>query len=762
MDRRTWTCGSATAILVIGLLPSLALAFDAVPACRLDDELASAIQIAAQWGLQDLKESTVQLPFDSVAINPRGAVPARTLRIQIVKDAAASMVDQSGCIKPMQLRVGATLTRTDGPCVATRLGACSADEQQYMRLRFQEIHGGFSDTQTGYEAAGACYMTNLHACLHKQRLALLSALGPRDAHSVKGTCVTSAREPVGIQCSAGALKMLLSREAVAQKAPTVAMVLVIAHELGHLAANQSSSYDAADNVIDLGWPNEDKIARIQNQCRSGESLRKRERDADEIGLSIARRRLPEIAKRWPEQGTTAWLITQAIHQSTNLTRWNNDWHDDAEVDTPRVFKFNPDGGQIQLDGNDIEAITTGKMVSGRSTEEVQLAARRFLCEMTETRSGRWDVLMQSGSTHGTMTERLGELASALRPVKSARDSAAENLEATLGGLSDLLLVRHRAYLRELEGAMCTLIERPLECSSATVKTHLNPRLPTATAPTSMPQSGRITLPLNFVVKGPYREVLADPAVLTMAIKTVEIRPTSDLAIEQGKRIAAVYSALLAQIDDRMREHGGYWVHEWHSDVEVDYNRFSGNYTAYIDLRSVARVPRGFALETLPALREIRRWGRVDDVHIREWSEARHEVVIHFFRNETPGSNKDSQRVITSGLRFDQIFDLTAARSGSPNQPSVFFRDLLSFLHTRLQAAFGATYTLKDDSPPAPFYITSAGLGDNFYLPADWQPLIYSGDARTMSDAELRAAVDRIYIDNSREQNVSAIFGSPKP
>lgn len=751
-----WIAG----IFVSYPLPSAA-ASTAVPHCRFDDELAPAVRTALRWGLDDLRKAGLALPFDDIVINSRTPVSARTLHIQIVKEATTRTVDPQGCIRQILVNAAGIPTRTDGPCLATRLEACNDEDVVYMSRRFREIHGGFSDAQTGYEMAGACYMTNLQACLHQHRLALLKELGPRDAISVKGTCVASARNTVGIQCSAGALKMLVSHEAIAAKAPTLGILLILSHELGHLATGQTSTYDGSDGKIDLSWSVQDKIARIQTQCRAGESLRKRESDADEIALRIARGRLPEIAKSWPKQGTTAWLVTQLIHQSTNLTRWNNDWHDRTAAEMPAVFRQKSEGGVITFDEDDINNIMAGVNVSGQTRQQVERAARGFLCEMASTRSGRWDVLMQSGSTHGTMMERLGELAATLRPIKGDPSSRLEGLEVMLGGMGDLGLKRHRAYLRELEGAICTLVEQPLDCSATTLGAQSAPaRTKSAAASRAAAESTRLPLTLNM--GGPYREVAGEPAALTLAIKSVEFRPDREAAITTGKEIAASYSALLGQIDRRLRDHGGYWVNVVHSPVDVSYNRFTGQYSASIELRAVVRAPRSFVFGTLEALTAIRKWGRVDDVYLRPWNDARHEVVIHFFRSDTPGASKDSQRVITNALRFDQIFDLAAARAGHPNQAAGFFRDLLPFLHARLKSAFGGAYTLTNDSPPSPFYITSGGLGENFYLPADWQPLIESAHARAVSDADLGAAVNRVYIDNAREQNVAAIFRDVKP
>jgi hypothetical protein len=213
--------------------------------------------------------------------------------------------------------------------------------------------------------------------------------------------------------------------------------------------------------------------------------------------------------------------------------------------------------------------------------------------------------------------------------------------------------------------------------------------------------------------------------------------------------------LLREIDGRLKAHGGAWLYLPRAEGEVGYNRFTESYMSHVKLRAIVRVPEGFSTDELPALKHIGQWGRIDGIHVRPWQKAQHEVVIHFFRGG--GKLEDSQRVITERLGFDQMFDVSAGLSGQPGQPAPFFRDLLPFLHERLKASFGGSYTLEDPSPPAPFYITSGGLGDNFYLPEPWQALINSPHARSRSDAELGAAVNRVYIDNRTDENAAAIF-----
>ena len=744
------------------LMAQPALAAEPTLPCRFDDGLIPSVRQALEWGIQGLKSSGRQLPFDQFAINPRAATSARTLRVEIVKDATLSTVDQAGCIKAVQIPVGSMSFGTDGPCVPTNLDKCNAQEQQYMLRRMQEIHGNLiGDSQTGYEWSGACYMTNLHACLREHRFALLDAIGPRDPRSVRGVCIANAIAPVSIRCSAGALKMLLSMEAARKNAPTIAMVFVLGHELAHLAAKTSSTYDAADYVVDRSWPREDKIARIQDQCRTGESLRQRERDADTLGIQVAKERLPEIARRWPDQGTTAWLITQAVHQSTNLARWGNDWRDGPAVETPRVFLTNPDGGIQELDASAIPEVAGATVPSGRTPQEVELSARRFLCELGETRAGRWDVLIQSGSTHGTLIERVAVLAAALRPVQVDVKGSFEGLEALLGGFNDFAMGRQKTYLRELEGAICTLVDQPLACSSlpkdekTTQKPDRAKDVPALAAATET----REAFPVEFVPKGPYREVSGDdPKVLTISIGTYHDAASKERALQEAMKIRSAYKDLLSQIDSYLRAHGGYWVSEWHSKVEAEYNQFVGGYVASVDLRAVVRVPAEFTLEVLPALKVIGKWGRIDDVHVHPWRTQKHTVVIHFFRLGSEGANKDSQRVLTQPLRFDQIFDLEVARDGVFDQPAAFFRELLPFLHSRLKAKFGGAYTLRDNGPNDAFYITSGGLGDNFYLPKSWEPLIDSVNVRATPDAEFANAILRVYIDNATEENVAEIFG----
>jgi hypothetical protein len=260
----------------------------------------------------------------------------------------------------------------------------------------------------------------------------------------------------------------------------------------------------------------------------------------------------------------------------------------------------------------------------------------------------------------------------------------------------------------------------------------------------------INLAVAFTPKGPYREVTTStPWVIVFTLNSVKPVPTQQLALDTASAMARAYGAFLSQLDDHLKGGEGYWLRERHMPAEAQYTRFS-TITAW----GIVRIPSQFDPRILSGFSDIKQWGRVDDVYVQPWAESTHEVVIHFHRVGANGDSKDSQRVITRGLRFDEIFDLNAARDEQVERPASFFRDLLAFLHSRLKSKFGGMYTLEDNV----FYITSGGMGDSFDLPETWWPLINSGHVRGTSDAILAKAVDRVYIHNSEEEDVKEIFG----
>jgi len=437
-----------------------AQAADNIPVCRYDNSLIPVVKQAVDWAIAEYRANSLKLPFEHVVYNTTSD-KKNVLSVYLVKDATLKTVDSQGCIKDLGFQVHDSILRTDGDCIPTDRSKCSPAEKVYMQKRFIDIHGGFGDSQTGYELTGACYMTNLQACVHRDRLEFLKLLGARDKISVKGGCVASAIAPMSIHCSAGALKMLLSREAATEKAPTLGILFMLSHELGHLIKSVSSTYDFNDYTVDRTWSKEDKFAVLRRQCTLGNSLRRQEEEADNLAILVAGKYIEEISNRWPQQGSAPWLVTQTGHFSTNLVRWNNDWQEGEVIDVPDVFKVK---SKLQiLDDKDLAYLDKDVVPSGYSKTEVRINTKIFLCDLAQKRQGKWFILIQSGTTHGTMVERISEVIGRLRTKLKSHNDPVSKVESLTGKVSDLVLRRHRAYLREIEEQMCDLIDESFKC-----------------------------------------------------------------------------------------------------------------------------------------------------------------------------------------------------------------------------------------------------------------------------------------------------------
>lgn len=432
-----------------------------IPDCRYDNSLVPIVKHAVDWAIKDFNKNQTFLPFEKVIYNTQEKQEKNVLTINLVKDATLSTVDDSGCIINRLIKVSSGAILTDGTCVATDRSGCTLFDDIYMKRHFEEIHGRFSNTRTGYGYTGMCYMTNLQACMHKDKLDLLKVVGPRDKLSVRGSCVTDATPPMSIRCSAGALKMLLSRPAAKKGAPTVGILFILSHELGHLSERISSTYDSGDYTIDRSWPREDKFTVIRNQCQKGNSLRAREEAADKLALMVVKQHINEISRRWPKQGSSQWLITQAGHFSTNLVRWNNDWYDKEHSDEPAVFF--PEKGITFLTEEDMVHKDKEDVPSGYSPTDIRIRSKMFLCELAKKTNGKWMILLQSGTTHSTMIERVSSVVGSLRNSIGDSGEGFSKLEGMTGKLQDFSMRRKRSYLRELEAEICDLLDQPLNC-----------------------------------------------------------------------------------------------------------------------------------------------------------------------------------------------------------------------------------------------------------------------------------------------------------
>lgn len=458
----------AVIILMIVVITPALHAAEQISSCRYDNSLIPIVKQAVDWVIADFRAMNVSLPFERVVYNTSPGKDTKVLSVQLIKDATLNTVNSDGCIIDHSFQIRGFSIKTDGNCIPTDRSMCTPNDDAYMQERFIDIHGTWSDRQTGYEMTGACYMTNLQACTDRDRLELLKILGTRDKLSVKGVCVADATLPMTISCSAGALKMLLSREAAKELAPTIGILLVLSHELAHLSNQVSSRYDLNDYEIDRAWPTEDKFAVLRDMCRVGNALRGQEQSADELAVMAVSRHVKEISDRWPEQGTVPWLITQAGHFSTNLVRWNNDWHDSVLAEIPDIFRQQTNNGILVLNSEDLEYLDKDEVPSGLSEADIVSRSTTFLCELAEKQQGKWMILIQSGTTHGTMVERLASVIGGLRTgAGGEHGDGISRAEDMIGRVQDLSMRRHRAYLRELEAEICDMVDQTLQCPADT-------------------------------------------------------------------------------------------------------------------------------------------------------------------------------------------------------------------------------------------------------------------------------------------------------
>jgi hypothetical protein len=484
------TIMAVSLFIIAGITPALHAA-EPIPSCRYDNSLIPIVKQAVDWAIADFRAKNVSLPFERVVYNTSSGKDTKVLSVHLVKDATQNTVNSNGCIVDRSFQIGMSSIKTDGNCIPTDRSKCTSNDDAYMQERFIDIHGKWSDRQTGYEMTGACYMTNLQACTDRDRLELLKILGPRDKLSVKGVCVADATLPMTISCSAGALKMLLSREAAKELAPTIGILFVLSHELAHLSKQVSSRYDVNDYTVDRAWPAEDKFAVLRNMCRVGNALRGQEQSADELAVMAVRRHVKEISDRWPKQGTVPWLVSQAGHFSTNLVRWNNDWHDGVFADMPNVFRQQADNGMLVLNSKDMEYLDKDEVPSGFSEAEIRSRSTTFLCELAQKQQGKWMILIQSGTTHGTMVERLASVIGGLRTGVGESGDSVARAEDMIGRVQDLVMRRHRAYLRELEAEICDLVDQPIQCPADTPKPGDGPTLAAVESGSSVKQAPAI-------------------------------------------------------------------------------------------------------------------------------------------------------------------------------------------------------------------------------------------------------------------------------
>jgi len=547
-----------------------------------------------------------------------------------------------------------------------------------------------------------------------------------DRQTVAGLCHSRGG---AILCSADAIRAMLDVERnVSQGLSTSpSLTFLFSHEFGHFLLGHPGAFTEGVTAIKFSANRSENISGFTQSCEQDSEQIRREEAADKFAFDVAKR----LFAAAPYRPTGASVI-ESVLANSEIIYW------------------------------------TGKEFSGwaaryygaASGDPFPKAAK--LCELVERKSGSIIIPVFGGSHPQPMNRLAGIVNQSGDYINSLlaeeRQSLSNGKSAFIGmnRLTDTILARAFAAAA---GQFCERVSSiengSLDCTHPPVDSGPGESLD---IDLGGPRAPSVKLPLAFKRQSPYREVTsASPWVLVFSLGSYNSAPTQELALIEARKMVSVYGTFLNQVDSHLKALGGYWVREQHTSVDTSFNSFSNDYTTSVKAWGIVRLPDQLGPNGLPALAEMARWGRVDDVFFQPWDKSGHEVVIHFFRPGTQSNSADSQRVITRKLKFEEIFDLTAAREQQAERPAQLFRDLLPFIYTRLKAKFGGDYTLDTGSENDVFYITSAQMGDNFYLPKSWLPLIASTHARATSDDTLAKAVNRIYINNQTEQNVKAIF-----
>jgi hypothetical protein len=547
-----------------------------------------------------------------------------------------------------------------------------------------------------------------------------------DAHTVMGVC--SASEGI-VVCSSDAIRAILAVERKVEPSKDISpsMTFIFAHEFGHVLLRHPGAFVEGVTVISFSKSREENIQQFVQSCEDDPEQMKRESEADQFAFRVLNTVLAAPTYRSPDISPEESIRSNAetiYWAGKGLSEWAARYYGAAD------------------------------------TEPLPNAAK--LCKLVNRTRGTV-VFPVYGGSHPQPLNRLasivnfeGEFINKARVARgeSLNDGSAPLLD--LNRLTDnLLAAAFEQGAKQFCRRVSALENGTLDCANQTDNADGTESLDLDLSS----HEASVNLPISFNLVGPYRETDGSNAsAFIVSIGSYNTAPTKSLALVEAKRMAETYASFYSQLEAFLHQRGGYWIYEWHSEVETSFNQFVQEYMSSMTMRAVLRVPSSFNPAQIPAVKDLRRWGRVDDLNVVPWQQARFPVIIHFFRPGTQGANKDSQRVITHSLLWDQIFDLAASQRGERNSPAQFFADLLPFLRTKLKASFGLDYTLSEEGTgDDTFYVSLGSLGENFYLPKTWEAGIYSITPRKTLDSELSKAVDKIWVDNSTQEDISTIL-----
>jgi hypothetical protein len=543
-----------------------------------------------------------------------------------------------------------------------------------------------------------------------------------DSQTVVGVC--HAREGTVI-CSSEAIGVILRAENQNDVSPSLSYLF--AHEFGHILLKHPGAFMEGVNVVRLSKVRDDNIAQLSASCEHDPEQLKREQSADEFAFVALKTLFANPPFRREKQQPEESVLENAevvFGIGKQISNWASQYYGASDI--------NPFPKPKELCG-----------VIARDRGVV--------------------VVPVYGGSHPLPWNRL---ASIVNFESDFLSSLRITQGRSLSGGNDAFVGRNRMADNPLaeafEAAADQFCMRVLAIENGSLDcAHLPPSPDNDLLPMKeTPKQQKTEMVIPFVPKGPYREVASPASAFKFALKSYNSAPTKELSLEEAKKMFSVYSEFFSELNGYLRDNGGYWLYETHTPVETRFNNLANRYMSSIEAHGIVRVPAEFNQSAIPTLILMQRWGRVDDLYVEPWTESAHVVVILHSFPHMIGAIKGTQRVLTRPLALDEIFDLTAARGGHPAEPAAFFRDLLPFLGSRLNAKFGHCCIFDEGGDGVDlFYILSHKPGgDNFDLPKSWNPLFDSNTRRSTSEADLAASVAHVWIDKVAEEDPVAIFG----
>lgn len=270
--------------------------------------------------------------------------------------------------------------------------------------------------------------------------------GPLDQFSVQGGCYVSGGQPNLLRCSAGAVHSFMTGSS-ATRPGSPALLYVLAHELAHFHQNRRGEFSGKIETVDLHKPKALKLQQLERNCAP--ALITKEEEADNLALTVLRKRLPDAPYKEPlfsAKGSMYWNIDRIRLAASECDKLNGLRLELSDVKVHRTFDPNRN---ITLPA---------------SITLVKSASRRFVCDVLKSSKGiiRYPARQ---STHPSPVARLRKIAdilggSAAEMSEAGSAEAYQPIANLQAGVSPIFAFFDREfgiYIEEVYSEVCSVV-----------------------------------------------------------------------------------------------------------------------------------------------------------------------------------------------------------------------------------------------------------------------------------------------------------------